>query len=177
MPARTPTETSNGMMTPPLNTSTDPVPGEMPPNSGRALVRSEECLQVRTVRTPFRRVRLEKYRVTETRTMIVEVVRDEIRMVELPLHDSDAPTPGTADATGPTQVQDAAWLVLYEEHVQVTKHFVPVARARLESFLVTENREVTAEVRSERVELEPLPLRRTLPDSRVNLDRFHEERR
>lgn len=130
---------------------TTPVPDE----HASHLIRSEERLTAGVRRVPYSRVRLEKFVVTETRTVTVEVRREEVRLVHLDL-DSDAGT----DAADGSQVVDSAdgsverWLTLCEERVAITTEVVPVERVRLQVDTVTVEREVTEPVRREEVVVE-----------------------
>lgn len=122
------------------------------PDDPRAqLVRSEERLRTDVHRVPYARVRLEKFIVTETRTVTVEVRREEVRLVHL---DATGPA-GTADtvAAGPGQGVDR-WLTLSEERVAITTEIVPIERVRLQIDTVTGERDVTAEVRVEQFAFE-----------------------
>ncbi|WP_188944724.1 DUF2382 domain-containing protein [Nakamurella endophytica] len=111
-----------------------------------AMTRSEERLRVGTTRVPVERARLVRRVVTETRTVTVEVAHDEVELVREPW-DGAAAAPD-APAGGP------GWLVLYREEVEVVRRRVPVERVRLDVYPVTEQRQVEAEVRAERIELD-----------------------
>lgn len=119
------------------------------------LIRSEERLQVSTVPVRARRVRLEKYVVTETRTITVQVSREMVRLVDMDLDDdpTGAPTPTTTDGTADDV---GRWLALHEERVAITTEVVPVERVRLAVYSVTEQQDVTDSVRREHVHLDPL---------------------
>ena len=127
--------------------------GEKPRPSGTGrdyLIRSEEQLQVRTDRVVSGYARLEKFVVTETRTITVEVSHEEFRLVRNPPTDPGA-APLQLDATG--QNNSADWLYLSREEVLVTKRVVPLERIRLEVFPVTDQRTITEPVRKERLDL------------------------
>ena len=109
-----------------------------PAPSGPALILSEERLAVSTVRVPDRRVRLEKFVVSETRTVTVRLDREEYRLVEMPVDD---------DAPSAPQDDPHRWLTLSEERVVVTTEVVPVARVRLAVATVSTDRDVTGDVR------------------------------
>ncbi|WP_166442291.1 YsnF/AvaK domain-containing protein [Nakamurella flava] len=114
----------------------------------RDIVRSEERLAVTTVRVPTRRVRLEKYVVTETRTITVRVSHEEVRLVDV----DPADDPAELAVSG----SDAdRWVTLSEERPVVTMQVVPVERVRLAVTSVVENRDVTGEVRRERIAFDP----------------------
>jgi stress response protein YsnF len=133
-----------------------------PQPHGDSLTVSEERLQVTTRKVPVATVRLERYQVTETRTITVDVVRDRVRMVTTvegadpevsddPAADEDRTGDGTADAA--TTADGSGWLVLSEEQVVVTKTVVPVERVRLRTTTIVTEQVVTEPVRAERVEL------------------------
>lgn len=107
---------------------------------------SEERLRVDTERVPRSRVRLKKVVVTEQRTLTVPVRREEYRLIREPIADGEAVVGGTI---GPDEQE----VVLYEERVVVTTEVVPVERIRLVKEEVVDTREVSGEVRRERVEL------------------------
>jgi uncharacterized protein (TIGR02271 family) len=107
---------------------------------------SEERLHVETERVPRSRVRLQKVVVTEQRTLTVPVRREEYRLIREPIEDAE---PVVGASIGPDEQE----VVLYEERVIVTTEVVPVERIRLVKEDVLESREVTGEVRRERVEL------------------------
>lgn len=148
---------------------------EVAARHGDYLIRSEERLQVRTVRTRSGWARLEKYVVTETRSVQVPVSREEIRVVYF---DNDGVATGAdgqvinaADVTAPAGLRDpwvqsrpdesaqdlARWLTVSEERVQISKETVAVERVRLQVDTVTEQQQVTEQVRHEQVELTQQP--------------------
>ena len=77
--------------------------GAVEPGEPGVLVRSEERLNVSTQRFTTGRARLEKYLITETRTITVEVTREEVRLV----HDDTSPT-APADPARPTDLGSPA---------------------------------------------------------------------
>lgn len=114
--------------------------------ASREMILSEEQLSVATVRVPARRVRLEKYVVTETRTVTVEVSHEEVRLVDIDLTENDL---STGNDTGSGDVD--RWLVLSEQRIAITTETVPVERVRLAVTSVVQDRAVTDEVRREQV--------------------------
>ena len=114
-----------------------------------AMTRSEEELHVGTTEREAGRARLRKYVVTDTVSETVPVKREEIRVEREPITDAnlDAATSG-ADIS-----EEEHEVVLHEEEVIVDKRAVPKERVRLDKDTVTEQREVSADVRSEQVEL------------------------
>jgi stress response protein YsnF len=120
-----------------------------------AMTRSEERLQVSTVREPWTRAVLRIEEVTEEVMVPVTITRQQARIEYLPLSRSDDPrTPGDAAAPGtdrPTSTSD--WVTLYAEQPSVTLERVPAERVRLRTDWVTEETTVSEELRRERVEL------------------------
>ncbi len=116
------------------------------------IIRSEERLDVTTRPVAVRRARLEKFEVTEMRTITVPVVREDVRVVYEPLESgpqevSDLPAPA----------EQRPW-VLMEDRIIVTTERVPVETVRMVVETVTEQREVTEDVRTEQVTLHTAPL-------------------
>ena len=124
------------------------------------VIRSEEQLSVATQWVPVRRARLEKFLVTQTRTIEVEWSREDVRVVDEPVEpavDGTAhhPAADLDPATGrPVQATPQPW-VLMEERIVVTKEWVPMERVRLVVDQVTGEQEVTGPVRKEQVDLDP----------------------
>ena len=112
-------------------------------------VLSAERLRVGQERVPTRIARLQKFIVTEQRTITVEVRHEEARLVY-----EDLPAGADAAALLSRRVDDAPELMLYEEQIQVTTRTVPVERVRAVVERITEHREVTGEVRAERVDVQ-----------------------
>ena len=114
-----------------------------------AMTRSEEELRVGTTERETGRARLRKHVVTENVTKTVPVKREEIRVEREAITDAnrDAATSG-ADLS-----EEEHEVVLHEEEVVVDKRAVPKERVRLDKDTVTEQREVSEQVRSEQVEL------------------------
>ena len=140
-------------------TAADPAGGHPAYGDGSGLsdpisvVRSEEQVRTRLVRVPVERVRLEKYVVTEERTITVHLQREEVRLVREPMpagHDASGSLPPDAfPGADPT-------FVLHEEQVSITKIVVPVERVTLVRDRITEDREVTVDVKKEEVEIDSL---------------------
>jgi uncharacterized protein (TIGR02271 family) len=107
---------------------------------------SAERLHIETERVPRSRVRLRKVVVTEQRTVTVPLRREEYRIVREPIVDA-APVAGAVLGTDEQEV------VLYGERVVVTTEVVPVERIRLVKEEVVDTRQVSGEVRRERIEL------------------------
>jgi uncharacterized protein (TIGR02271 family) len=136
-----------GTTDPALTSTVDDAPtGTM---SDDAMTRSEERLQVGTERVETDRVRLRKHVVTEQQTVTVPVTHDEIRLEREPIAEGDAA------ATAGLELTDAEHeVVLTAERPVVEKTTVPVERVRLSKDSVTEDQTVSADVRSERIDID-----------------------
>ena len=120
------------------------------PTTDQAMTRSEEELRVGTETRESGRVRLRKYVVTETQQVTVPVSREEVRVEREPITDANL-----EDATsGPALSEEAHEVTLGEEEVVVEKRAVPKERVRLGTETVTEERQVSEEVRKEQIEVE-----------------------
>ncbi|AND17642.1 DUF2382 domain-containing protein [Rathayibacter tritici] len=120
------------------------------PTTDNAMTRSEEQLHVGTERVEAGRARLRKHVVTEQQTVTVPVSHDEVRVVREPITDA---TIGDATA-GPDLSEEEHEVVLGEERVVTAKETVPVERVSLGTETVTEDRQVTEDVRHEEIEFE-----------------------
>ena len=140
-------------MTTPASSAPAAVPpsGEQGPG-GDYLIRSEEQLQVSTDRVLAGYARLEKFTVTETKTITVEVTREEVRLVH---RDVDSSEPEQPTYASPAGTDADRWMVLSREEVVVTKQVVPVERVRLEVYPVAEQRQITEQVRKEQIDTAP----------------------
>jgi uncharacterized protein (TIGR02271 family) len=120
------------------------------PNTDDAMTRSEEELNVGTRQRESGRARLRKYVVTEEVQRTVPVQREEVRIEREPITDAnrDAATSG-ADLS-----EEEHEMTLHEEDVVVDKQVVPKERVRLDKDVSTEQREVSEEVRKERIDTE-----------------------
>ena len=115
-----------------------------------AMTRSEEELQVGKQSREAGRARLRKYVVTEQQTRTVPVKREEVRVEREPITDANVD-----EATSGADISESEHeVVLHEEEPVVSKQTVPKERVRLEKDTVTDEREVTEEVRKERIEAE-----------------------
>lgn len=121
------------------------------PTDVLTMVRSEERLSATTQWVPVRRARLEKFEVTETRTIEVPWRREEVRVVYEEL-DSAAATAGTITTPSPPAAP-RPW-VLMEERIVVTKEWVPAQTVRLVIERVAGEQQVTAPIRREQVVLD-----------------------
>ncbi|MCU1437065.1 MAG: photosystem reaction center subunit [Naasia sp.] len=120
------------------------------PNTDSAMTRSEEQLHVGTERVETGRARLRKYVTTEQQTVTVPVTREEVRLEREPITDANV----GAAYDGPAISEEEHEVILTEERPVVQKEAVPVERVRLDTETVTENRQVTEDVRKEEIELD-----------------------
>lgn len=108
------------------------------------VIRSEERLDVSTVRTATERVRIRKVVVTEERTVTVQVRREELVVEREPL---DGPLEGDGAPPEPLVI------VLHAEVPVVSTRVVPVERVSVVVDRITAMRTVTEELRHERVDV------------------------
>jgi uncharacterized protein (TIGR02271 family) len=113
-----------------------------------AMTRSEEELHVGTARRERGRVRLRKYVVTEQVQKTVPVQREEVRVEREPITDENR----DQALAGPEITESEHEVVLHEEEPVVEKRTVPKERVRLDKDVVTEEREISEEVRKERLD-------------------------
>jgi uncharacterized protein (TIGR02271 family) len=118
------------------------------PTTDDAMTRSEERLHVGTEKAEVGRARLRKHVRTEQQTVSVPVTHEEVRVEREPITEANR-----GDAlSGPDLSEEEHEVVLTEERPVVEKETVPVERVRLEKEQVTENRQVTEDVRREEIE-------------------------
>jgi uncharacterized protein (TIGR02271 family) len=120
------------------------------PTTDDAMTRSEEELHVGTERREAGRARLRKYVVTEQETRTVPVSREEVRIEREPITDANI----DAAMAGPEISEEEHEVVLHEEEPVVSKKVVPKERVRLDTETVAGERQVSEEVRKERIESE-----------------------
>jgi len=113
-----------------------------------AMTRSEEQLKVGTEKVETGKARLRKYVVTEEQTVTVPVTREEVRIEREPITEANA---GKA-MDGPAISEEEHEMTLTEERVVVQKEVVPIERVTLAKETVTEQQQVTEQVRKEQVE-------------------------
>ncbi|MBV9425990.1 MAG: PRC and DUF2382 domain-containing protein [Solirubrobacterales bacterium] len=118
--------------------------------SDEAMTRAEEELHVGTAARERGRVRLRKYVVTEEVQKTVPVQREEVRVEREPITEANV----EAATSGPDITESEHEVTLHEEEPVVEKRTVPKERVRLEKDTVTDEREVSEEVRKERIETE-----------------------
>ena len=120
------------------------------PTTDEAMTRSEEELRVGTAERESGRARLRKYVVTEEVQQTVPVRREEVRVEREPITD------GNVDQAldGPEISEEEHEVVLHEEEPVVEKRTVPKERVRMEKEAVTDDAQVSEEVRKERIDTE-----------------------
>jgi uncharacterized protein (TIGR02271 family) len=118
------------------------------PETDEAMTRSEEEVRVGTTQRESGRARLRKHVVTEMVTKTVPVQHEEVRIEREPITDAnrDQATSG-ADIS-----EEEHEVVLHEEEPVVEKRVVPKERVTLGTETVTEERDVSEEVRKEQIE-------------------------
>jgi len=115
-----------------------------------AMTRSEEELRVGTAERERGRVRLRKYVVTEEVQRTVPVQREEVRLEREPITDANV----DAAMAGPDISEEEHEVILHEEEPVVEKRTVPKERVRLGKETVTDQEQVTEEVRKERIDVD-----------------------
>lgn len=113
------------------------------------LVRSEERLHVGTEEDVVGVARLRKVVVTEHVTTTIPVSHEEVRVVREPVRSGDPVHARIAE--------DEAEVTLHAERPVVAKEQVAVERVRLETERVSEQQEVSATVRKERIDVDDEP--------------------
>ena len=118
------------------------------PTTDEAMTRSEEQLHVGTEKVEAGRARLRKYVVTEQVTTTVPVSHEEVRLEREPI------TEGNRDQalSGTDISEEEHEITLHAERPVVSKETVPVERVRLGTETVTEQHEVTEQVRKEQID-------------------------
>jgi uncharacterized protein (TIGR02271 family) len=120
------------------------------PTTDDAMTRSEEELEVGTAQRERGRARLRKYVTTEQQTVTVPVQREEVRVEREPITDANL----DAATSGPAISEEEHEVTLHEEEPVVEKRAVPKERVRLDTETVTEERQVSEEVRKEQIEVD-----------------------
>jgi len=120
------------------------------PTSDEAMTRSEEQLQVGTEQVETGRARLRKHVVTEEQAVTVPVTREEVRVEREPITDANR----DQAQPGPDISEEENEIVLTEERPVVRKETVPVERVKLAKESVTEDHQVSEQVRKEQIETE-----------------------
>jgi uncharacterized protein (TIGR02271 family) len=120
------------------------------PTTDDAMTRSEEEVRVGTADRERGRARLRKYVVTEQVQKTVPVRREEVRIEREPITDANA----DQALDGPEISEEEHEVVLHEEEPVVEKRTVPKERVRMEKDAVTDEAEISEEVRKERIDAE-----------------------
>jgi uncharacterized protein (TIGR02271 family) len=127
------------------------------PETDDAMTRSEEELRVGTTQHEAGRARLRKHVVTEMVTKTVPVQREEVRIEREPITDANR----DHAMSGAEISEEEHEVVLHEEEPVVEKRVVPKERVSLGKETVSEEREVSEEVRKEQIETDGLENSRT----------------
>lgn len=114
--------------------------------AGEAMTRSEEQLKVGKDQVETGRVRLRKYTVTEEQQVRVPVTHEEVRIEREPITDGER-----ANARIGDEEQE---MTLHAERAKVEKEAVPMEKVRLRKEDVTEEQQLSGEVRKERIEVD-----------------------
>jgi uncharacterized protein (TIGR02271 family) len=120
------------------------------PTTDEAMTRSEEELRVGTAQRERGRARLRKYVVTEQVEQTVPVRREEVRLEREPITDANV----DQALTGPEISEEEHEVVLHEEEPVVEKRTVPKERVRMEKESVTDEAQISENVRKEQIEAE-----------------------
>lgn len=120
------------------------------PTTDNAMTRSEEELRVGTRQRESGRARLRKYIVTENVTKTVPVSHEEVTIEREPITDANR----GAALDGPGISEEEHEVVLHADEVVADKDVVAKERVALGKETVTENQEVSEQLRKERIELE-----------------------
>jgi uncharacterized protein (TIGR02271 family) len=120
------------------------------PTTDQAMTRSEEELRVGTETRERGRARLRKHVVTEQQQVTVPVRREELRVEREPIIDANL----DAATSGPDISEEEHEITLHEEEVVVDKRAVAKERVRLDTETVTDERQVSEEVRKEQIEVD-----------------------
>jgi uncharacterized protein (TIGR02271 family) len=120
------------------------------PTTDDAMTRSEEELRVGTTQRERGGARLRKYVVTEEVQQTVPVQREEVRVEREPI--TDANIDDALD--GPDISEEEHEVTLHQEEVVAEKRAVPKERVRLAKDTVTEEQQVSDELRKEQIETE-----------------------
>lgn len=120
------------------------------PNTDNAMTRSEEELLIGKAQQEKGRARLRKFVVTEQVQTTVPVQREEVRIEREPVTEQNR----DQALDGPEISEEEHEVVLHEEVPVVDKQTVPKERVSLQKDTLTEEREVSEEVRKERIDTE-----------------------
>ena len=120
------------------------------PETDDAMTRSEERLNVGKERVQTGKARLRKYVTTENQNVTVPVQKEQVRLEREPITGSNV----GAATDGPALSDEEHEVTLTEERVSVNKETVPVERVRLGTETVTENQNVSEDVRKEQIDFD-----------------------
>jgi uncharacterized protein (TIGR02271 family) len=118
------------------------------PTTDDAMTRSEERLHVGTEQVQAGRARLRKHVVTENVTQTVPVSHEEVRLEREPITDANR---GQA-TSGADISEEEHEVTLHAERPVTDKETVPVERVRLGTETVTEDHEVSENLRKEQID-------------------------
>ncbi len=120
------------------------------PTTDDAMTRSEEELRVGKAQQERGRARLRKYIVTEEVQTTIPVQREEVRVEREPITDENI----EQAMDGPQLSEEEHEVVLHEEQPVVEKRTVPKERVALRKDTVTDERQISEQVRKEQIEPE-----------------------
>jgi uncharacterized protein (TIGR02271 family) len=120
------------------------------PETDDAMTRSEERLNVGKERVQTGKARLRKYVTTENQNVTVPVQKEQVRLEREPITDGNV----GAATSGKDLSDEEHEVTLSEERVTVNKETVPVERVRLGTETVTENQNVSEDVRKEQIDFD-----------------------
>jgi uncharacterized protein (TIGR02271 family) len=120
------------------------------PRTDDAMTRSEEELAVGKSQREAGRARLRKYVVTENVQQTVPVQREEVRLEREPVTEANV----DQATSGPEISESEHEVVLTAEEPVVEKRTVPKERVRMTKDTVTDEEQVSDEIRREEVEVE-----------------------
>lgn len=114
------------------------------------MTRSEEQVNIDKQTESIGKVRLRKYVVTENVTKTVPVSHEEVRIEREPITEANRDQAETGTDIG----EDVEEVELRGERVNVSKESVPVEQVHLGTETVTEDQQISEEVRKEQIETE-----------------------
>jgi len=120
------------------------------PTTDDVMTRSEEELRVGTETRERGPAQLRKYVTTEQQTVTVPVQREEVRVEHEPITDANL----DAATSGPAISEEEHEVTLHEETPVAEKRAVPRERVRMDTEAVTDERQVSEEVRKEQIEVD-----------------------
>lgn len=125
--------------------------GRRPTMAEREMTLSEERVDIGTEEYESGHARLRKHVVTEEVTQSVPISHEEVHMTRERLSDEERRAGGRRAAN----IEDGeVEITLHEERPVIRKEAVPVERIRLETERVTEQQEVSTEIRKEEAEFD-----------------------